>query len=77
MFWLLQVLRWKDLKIFDTGDKVKEASILLAKHGSSLKPTEEFTIAMRSAVKAFQKKQGLEQTGIINKKTWKALHKNT
>ena len=66
---------WKNLQLFDIGKKVKEASIMLAKHGSNIKPTEEFTLGMRSAVKSFQKKHNLEQTGIIDKKTWKALKK--
>jgi peptidoglycan hydrolase-like protein with peptidoglycan-binding domain len=71
----LNLFGWKDLKLFDVGPNVKKASILLANHGSSLKPTEEFTLAMRSAVKAFQKKHDLEQTGVIDKKTWRALKK--
>lgn len=67
--------RNSELKLFDQGKKVLKASELLAKHGSSLKPTEEFTLAMRSAVIAFQKKHDLNKTGIIDKKTWKALKK--
>jgi peptidoglycan hydrolase-like protein with peptidoglycan-binding domain len=63
------------LKLYDRGPKVKLASELLAKHGSTLKPTEHFTLAMRSAVLAFQRKHDLEKTGIIDKKTWKALKK--
>lgn len=69
----------KTLKLHDRGPKVRKASELLAKHGSSIKPTDEFTIAMRSAVKAFQKKHGLELTCEVDKPTWKALkkkHKN-
>ena len=64
-----------ELKLYDKGKKVLKASELLAKHCSSLKPTEEFTLAMRSAVMAFQKKHGLEKTGIIDKKTWRELKK--
>lgn len=63
------------LKLFDRGPKVMEASKLLANHGSSLKPTYEFTLAMRSSVMAFQRKHELEVTGVIDKKTWKALKK--
>ena len=66
---------FKELKLFDVGNKVKRASIMLGKHGSSLKPTEEFTLAMRSAVIAFQKKHNLEATGRIDVKTWRALKK--
>jgi peptidoglycan hydrolase-like protein with peptidoglycan-binding domain len=61
------------LQLFDRGPKVKLASELLAKHGSKIKPTEEFTLAMRSAVIAFQKKHGLEYTAEIDKATWRAL----
>lgn len=64
-----------ELKLLDKGPKVRKASELLAKHGSSLKPTDLFTLAMRSAVLAFQKKHGLEQTAKVDKATWKALKK--
>ena len=71
--WLFK--RKTELKLHDIGKKVLKASELLAKHGSSLKPTEEFTLAMRSAVTAFQKKHNLDKTGIIDKKTWRELKK--
>lgn len=67
------VIGWKDLKLYDKGPKVLKCSQLLAKHGSSLKSTDDFTLAMRSAVMAFQKRHNLEKTGIIDKKTYKAL----
>lgn len=63
------------LKLHDKGPKVKKAAELLSKHGSSLKPTEEFTVAMRSAVGAFQKKHGIPVTYCVDKPTWKALKK--
>lgn len=67
--------RYPELKIHDRGPKVLEASKLLAKHGSNLKETNYFSIAMRSSVLAFQKKHDLEQTAKIDKATWKALKK--
>ena len=74
-FIMCMLIGYPELKLFDRGQKVMLASQLLANHGSSLKPTYEFTIAMRSAVMAFQKKHDLEKTGIIDKKTWKCLKK--
>jgi peptidoglycan hydrolase-like protein with peptidoglycan-binding domain len=67
--------RYPVLRLYDRGPKVREASLLLAKHGSSLKPTDCFSIAMRSAVMAFQKKHGLMQIPMVDKATWKALKK--
>ena len=63
------------LKLNDKGPKVLKASELLAKHGSSLKPTEEFTLAMRNAVGAFQKRHEIPVTYCVDKPTWKALKK--
>lgn len=68
-------VRYPTLKLFDKGPKVSKIAELLKKHGSSLKPTEEFTLAMRSAVISFQKKHSLEPTGVVDKNTWKALKK--
>ena len=61
---------FKNLKLYSAGKKVQKASILLANHGSKLKPTSEFSLAMRSAVMAFQRKNGLEVTGVIDWTTW-------
>lgn len=63
------------LKLWDKGPKVLKASELLAKHGSKIKPTDSFDLAMRSAVIAFQKKHDLEPNAIIDKSTWRALKK--
>lgn len=72
---MCMLIGYPTLKLFDHGPKVKLASELLAKHGSKLKPTEDFSLAMSSAVSSFQRKHGLEITGIIDKKTWKQLKK--
>lgn len=63
------------LQLHDQGPDVLEASKSLQKHGSKLKETDIFTLAMRSAVISFQKKHDIEPTGVIDKQTWKALRK--
>ena len=68
------VLKLKPFKLNDEGKEILEISKLLAKAGSSIKPTKTFTIGMLSAVKSFQKKSGLPVTGIVDKKTWEKLH---
>lgn len=66
-------MKFTELKLNDTGKDILEASRLLKKAGSSLKPTSTFTIGMMSAVKAFQKKHKLAVTGRIDLKTWNKL----
>ena len=61
------------LKMNDKGPKVREAQELLKKAGSTIKVTGVFSIGMYSAVKAFQKKQGLKATGAIDEGTLKVL----
>ena len=55
------------------GKEVEEIVKLLAKAGSSVKPTKKYTIGVRSAVLSFQKKNKLPATGIVDGKTWMAL----
>lgn len=55
------------------GEKVKMICKKLAAAGSTIKPTSVFHIGMWSAVKAFQKKNGLPATGVVDKKTWDKL----
>lgn len=62
-----------ELELGQQGPHILEAQKMLAKLGSTVKPTGMFTIGMLSAVKAFQKKNGLAVTGIINQKTWDLL----
>lgn len=66
----------KPIKMGDEGQIVKDVSILLALHGSSIKPVDKFMIGMRSAVVAFQKKNKLPATAKIDKKTWEKLVKH-
>ena len=67
-------IKFKPFKLNAEGKEVLEISKLLGKAGSSLKPTKKFNIGMLSAVKSFQKKNGLPVTGIVDKKTWEKLH---
>lgn len=64
---------FKTIKIGDKGSEVKKICAALKKNGSTIKPTDEYTIGMLSAVRAFQKKQGLPVTGVVDKKTWDKL----
>lgn len=61
------------IKINDKGPQVKGAQELLRKAGSTIKVTGVFTIGMYAAVKAFQKKNGLKVTGVIDAKTLEVL----
>ena len=57
----------------DKGPQIEEAQKLLKAAGSTIKVNGEFTIGMKSAVKCFQKKNGLVVNGIIDSKTWEKL----
>ena len=48
------------------GKAVLECQKLLQKHGSTIKLTGKYTVGMISAVKAFQRRNGLEPTGKID-----------
>ena len=61
------------LEYGDGGPVVKDAQVMLAKCGSTIKPNGVFTIGMVSAVKAFQRKNGLKVTGKVDSATWKKL----
>lgn len=63
-----------EMKLNDKGANVKKAQQLLQKHGSAIKVTGVFTIGMLSAIKCFQKKNGLDVTGKMDKKTWDKLN---
>ena len=64
---------FKKMMINDKGIQVKAAQELLKKAGSSIKVNGIYSIGMVSAVRAFQKKNGLKVTGIIDTVTWKKL----
>ena len=55
------------------GKEVVEICKQLALAGSKIKPVKNYTIGVYSAVKAFQKKNGLSATGVVDKKTWDKL----
>ena len=61
------------LEIGAKGAEVTKCQKLLQAAGSSIKVTGEFSIGMASAVRSFQKKNGLEVTGKIDTKTMKKL----
>ena len=65
------------LKQNDKGTDVKIAQQMLAKLGSTIKPSGIYSIGMVSAVKSFQKKNGLKITGVIDTKTWDKLKELT
>lgn len=61
------------LKLKDEGKDVLLVQQMLAKLGSKIKETGVYTIGMMSAVRSFQKKNGLKVTGVVDQKTWDAL----
>lgn len=66
-------IKFESIKYGDKGAKVKEIKKLLKKAGSNVKQTVTFDIGTVSAVRAFQKKNGLLVTGIVDAKTYKKL----
>ena len=64
---------WK-MEIGNKGTNVKQAQEMLHKLGSTIKVTGEFTVGMMSAIRSFQKKNGLAATGKMDKKTWDKLY---
>lgn len=61
------------LMVGDLGPEVKKCQDLLRAAGSTIKVTGKYDIGMVSAVKSFQKKNGLDVTGKVNAKTLKKL----
>ena len=66
-------VKFQKIKIGDKGIKVKECQKQLQFAGSGLKADGVFGIGTLSAVRAFQKKNGLPVTGEIDSKTFKKL----
>lgn len=67
------VAKFIPMKYGETGARITKAQNLLAKAGSKIKPNGIYSIGMVSAVKAFQKKNKLKVTGIIDAKTFQLL----
>jgi peptidoglycan hydrolase-like protein with peptidoglycan-binding domain len=63
----------KVIKLGAKGIDVKKIQQLLAKAGSTIKPNGVFSIGMLSAVKAFQKRNNLKVTGVVDAATLKKL----
>lgn len=59
----------------DEGKEVLKYQKLLQKTGSSIKLNGVFSIGMASAIRSFQKKMKLKETGILDAKTVAALEK--
>lgn len=59
----------KVMKYGAEGKEVAEMQKALQKAGSTIKVNGKYTIGMTSAVKAFQKKNKLPVTGVIDAKT--------
>ena len=66
-------VKFECIKYGATGVKVKECQKQLQYAGSKIKADGKYGIAMVSAVRAFQKKNGLAISGIIDAKTFKKL----
>ena len=63
----------KVMKYGMEGKEVAEAQKALQKAGSTIKVNGKYTIGMTTAVKAFQKKNKLAVTGVIDAKTMAKL----
>lgn len=59
----------------DEGKEVLKYQKLLQKTGSKIQLNGVFTIGMTTAIKSFQKKMKLKETGILDDKTVNALEK--
>ena len=66
---------YPELKRGSEGELVMQVQDLLSKAGSKIKIDGVFGIGTYSAVKCFQKKNGLDVTGVVDKKTWTKLMK--
>ena len=67
------VAKFIPMKYGEESDRVKKAQKLLQKSGSTIKENGVYTIGMASAVRAFQKKNKLPVTGVIDAKTFSKL----
>lgn len=63
------------MKYGEKSDRILKAQKVLAKAGSTIQPNGVYSIGMVTAVKAFQKMEGLKITGVIDAKTFEKLLK--
>ena len=63
------MIKFKVLKYGMEGKEIEKAQKALQKAGSTIKVNGKFTIGMCSAVKCFQRKNKLKETGMIDAKT--------
>lgn len=66
-------VKFQKMKNGSMGPEVKECQKQLKLAGSTIKVDGKYGIGMVSAVRAFQKKNGLPVTGEIDAKTFKKL----
>ena len=62
------------LKLGDKGESVKILQSLLVKWGCPTSTDGDFGPKTEDALKAYQKKVGLQETGIVNAKTWLKIY---
>jgi hypothetical protein len=62
------------LKLGDKGESVKILQNLLVKWGCPTSTDGDFGPKTENALKAYQKKVGLQETGIVNAKTWLKIY---
>ena len=68
-------VQYPDLKRGDSGDLVAQLQDFLSRKGSSVKVDGVFGAGTQSAVRAFQRKNGLKVTGVVDGKVWDFLIK--
>lgn len=68
-------VQYPDLKRGDSGDLVAQLQDFLSRKGSSVKVDGVFGAGTQSAVRAFQRKNGLKVTGAVDGKVWDLLIK--
>ena len=66
-------LRRDNVRLGDTGSGVKQIQVALAAHGYKVSTDGVFGPQTSSAVKDFQKKNGLAPDGVVGPATWKKL----
>lgn len=68
-------IKYPDLTRGDCGDLVVQLQDFLSRKGSSVKVDGVFGAGTQSAVRAFQRKNGLKVTGDVDSKVWNLLIK--